>query len=126
MACLIRHIAAIALVILSTTPALAQRLGGGGTASDISIGRIVAALVLCVIAAVLAILLLKRGGGRIDLAGLTSFRKLAVARRIDVIETRRISQHADLCLVRCDGQDYLILTAQGQQSVLREGPAPCA
>ena len=124
MARLIRHVALVAVATFSATPALAQRLGGG-TASDISVGRIVAALVLCVIAAVLAILLLKRGGGRIDFAGLTSFRKLAVARRIDVVETRRISQHADLCLVRCDGQDYLILTAQGQQSVLREGPARC-
>ncbi|MEI9851958.1 MAG: hypothetical protein WDN24_15250 [Sphingomonas sp.] len=99
------------------------RLGGGG-ALDISLTRVVLALLLCLMLAALAALLLKRGGGRIDLAALRRLAaKLPVERRIQVIETRRISQHADLCLLRCDGEEYLILCSAQQQSVLRRTPA---
>lgn len=112
--------------VFAASPAGAQRLGGGGDL-NISLTRIVMALVLCLMLAGLAILLLKRGGGRVDLATL---RKLVVAmpvrRRIDVIETRRVSQHADLCLFRCDDEEYLVLCAQQQQTVLRRTNRACA
>ena len=64
----------------------------------------------------LAVVLLKRGGGRLVLPS-------RAERRIAVIESRRISPHADLCLLRCDGQEYVILSSATGQQVLREGPA---
>ncbi len=108
--------------LLLAPAALAQagRLGGGG-ALDISLTRIVTALLLCLMLAALAALALKRGGGRIDLARMRGlFATLPAKRRIEVVETRRVSQHADVCLLRCDGREYLILCAAQQQLVLRE------
>jgi len=111
----------VALLAMSA-PAWAEgRLGGGG-ALDLSLTRIVTALILCLMLAVLAALLIKRAGGRIDLAvlrrGFAS--ALPAARRIDIIESRRMSVHADICLVRCDSREYLILCSAQQQTVIRE------
>lgn len=109
------------LLLLAASPAMAQRLGGGGDL-NISLTRIVMALLLCLMLAAVAVLLLKRNGGKLDFGAL---RRLLVAmprqRRIEVIETRRVSQFADVCLFRCDGQEYLVLCAQHQQTLLRQG-----
>jgi flagellar biogenesis protein FliO len=104
-------------------------LGGGG-ALDISLGRIIASLVICIIIAVLAILLIRQRGGRGDLAAMFA-RLQPQARAIKVVETRRLSPHADICLVRHDGRDYLLVLQQGSMQVLRDEPtsggeAPCA
>ncbi len=99
-------------MILAAAPA---RLGGGA-ALDVSLTRIVMALLICLTLAGLAAVLVKRGGGRLTLPNRTE-------RRIAVIESRRISPHADLCLLRCDGQEYVILSSATGQQVLREGPA---
>lgn len=112
-------------MLLAASPAMASagRLGGGG-ALNVSLTRIVTALLLCLMLAVLAALLIKRGGGKVDVAALRQlFTRLPTQRRIQVVETRRVSQYADVCLVRCDGAEYLILCAQQQQTVLREAPA---
>lgn len=112
----------VCVTLASPALASAGRLGGGGSL-NISLTRIVLALLLCVMIAGLAALALKRSGGRIDL---TMFRRMFASlpsqRRIEVIETRRVSQYADVCLLRCDGREYLLLCAQHQQTVLREGP----
>lgn len=114
-------------LVVAAAPAIARagRLGGGSGGVDVSLTRIVTALILCLMLAALAALLLKHRGGRFDLGALRGFvgQMPGTARRIDVIETRRISQYADVCLLRCDGRDYLILCAEHQQTVLREGPA---
>lgn len=112
--------------LLSAPVALAHpgRLGGGGSL-DLSLTRIVMSLVLCLMLAALAAFALKRSGERIDfkrMRGLIA--ALPAQRRIDVIETRRISQYADVCLLRCDGREYLVLCAQQQQLVLRETECP--
>lgn len=93
-------------------------LGGGGSL-DISLGRIIASLVICIIIAVLAILLIRQRGGRGDLAALFA-RIQPNARAIDVVETRRLSPHADICLVRHDGRDYLLVVQQGSMQVLQD------
>jgi hypothetical protein len=106
-------------------PALAgpRRLGGGGGGVDISLTRIITALLLGTMLAVLAALLIRRAGGRLDLKGLRHlFAKLPSARRIQVIESRRVSQHVDLCLVRCDGEEFLILASAQQQQIVRATP----
>ncbi|KQN21416.1 hypothetical protein ASE86_14415 [Sphingomonas sp. Leaf33] len=107
------------VAMLAAAPA---RLGGGG-AIDVSLGRIVSALLVCLLLAGAAALLLRRGGGRIDWRALADWKKAAPARRIVVIETRRISAHADICLFRCDDRDYLVLCSASQQQVLRDPPA---
>lgn len=113
-------------VLTIAAPAFASggRLGGGG-ALNVSLTRIVLALVLCTMMALLLALLIRKNGGKFDLKALRAMvvRLPAAARRIEVIETRRVSQHADICLMRCDGREYLILCAANQQTVLRETPA---
>lgn len=117
-----------ATILLATeTAALAQagRLGGGNGGVDVSLTRIITALILCLMLAGLTAVALKRSGGKFDLAGMQALftRMPAPIRRIDVVETRRISQHADVCLLRCDGREYLILCAANQQTVLSDAPA---
>lgn len=108
------------LVLAPAALAHAGRLGGGGSL-NLSLTRIVMALILCLMLAALAAFALKRSGGRIDLSRLRGLlATLPQQRRIDVVETRRVSQYADVCLLRCDGREYLILCAQQQQMLLRE------
>lgn len=126
----------ITTAVLLLWPAVARaqnaaqpHLGGGGSL-DISLGRIIASLVICIIIAVLAILLIRQRGGRGDLAAMFA-RLQPQARAIEVVETRRLSPHADICLVRHDGRDYLLVLQQGSMQVLRDEPtsggkAPCA
>lgn len=102
----------------------AARLGGGG-GLDLSLTRILLSLMLCLGIAASVIVLLKRNGGRINanaLRGLLA-RGLPADQRIRVIESRRISVHADLCVVRCDDVEYVILCSAQQQQLIREQPA---
>jgi hypothetical protein len=113
---------AAAVFLLPAPAALAHagRLGGGGSL-NLSLTRIVMALILCLMIATLAAFALKRSGGRVDLARLRGLlAHLPAQRRVEVVEARRVSQHADVCLLRCDGQEYLILCSAQQQTVLRE------
>ncbi|WP_150531618.1 hypothetical protein, partial [Staphylococcus aureus] len=115
LACLFVHLA-------QAPVALAQpgRLGGGGSL-NLSLTRIVMALILCLMPAALIALALKRSGGRIDLPRLRGLvAALPAQRRVEVLETRRVSQYADICLLRCDGREYLVLCAPQQQLLLRE------
>lgn len=94
---------------------------GGDNAVDISFGRILAALVVCIIIAILAALLIRQKGGKLDLKtlfGRVDFR----ARAIEIVETRRLSQHADISLIRYDGREYLLLLEAGNAQILSERP----
>jgi len=120
---------ALAPVAARAQNAAQPHLGGGGSL-DISLGRIIASLVICIIIAVLAILLIRQRGGRGDLAAMFA-RLQPQARAIEVVETRRLSPHADICLVRHDGRNYLLVLQQGSMQVLRDEPTsggkvPCA
>ena len=115
-----RLVLAGGLMLAPVVPAYGQHLGGAAD-PEISLVRILAALVLCIGAAIaLALLISKRGGtGRFgQLAA-----KLQRPSRLAVIEARRISPHADLCLVRCDGKEYLLVCGTGEIRVLAESGA---
>lgn len=120
------RLAAGALLALAATPAMAGagRLGGGGDLG-LSLGRIVLALLASLIVAVLAILLIRQRAGKGDLAAVLSRFELR-QRAIEVVETRRLSPHADICLVRHAGREYLLLLQSGSAQVLREEAAATA
>jgi hypothetical protein len=102
-------------------PVLAGGLGGGEPLG-VSLGRIVTALIICVMTAVLAALLIRQRAGKNDLPAFFA-RLNTAAREIRVIETRRLSPHADICLVRHDDREYLLLLLAGHGRVLRERQA---
>lgn len=111
-------IASLTAVMAATS----TRLGGGGTL-DVSLTRIVSALLLCLVLAGIGILVLKRGGGQVTPSVLRNWRRVAVDRRVEVIESRRISAHADVCLLRCDDHDYLVLAGPSELRLLRRSQA---
>lgn len=109
-----------------------SHLGGGGEV-DVSLGRIIISFVICIIIAGLAILLIRQRTGKLDLASFFA-RIEPRAREIKVVETRRLSPHADISLVRQGGREYLMVLQQGSMQVLRDEPVaagvaqdpPCA
>jgi hypothetical protein len=119
---------AMVVVAVVASPAQAQHLATGGGV-DVSIVRVVAALCLSLLAGLGLVLLQRRYPGAnlpqrvaaalsaIKADGLAS--RLLAPHRINVIEARRISAHADMCLVRCDAEEYLILNTAGGSTVLR-------
>jgi hypothetical protein len=106
--------------LLAAAPALATggRLGGGQPL-EVSLGRIVSALVICIIIAVLAALLIRQRSGKIDLYALFG-RLQSRPRAIEVVETRRLSPNADICVVRHSGREYLLLLLAGNARILSE------
>lgn len=123
-------LAKTALLVWLTTgawPLLAQQLGRGEDIG-VSIWRVLGALLFCLLLAFAAIAVIRRkGGGRIDLAALTTqwrARAERPRRRIEVLESRRLSQHADICLVRHDEREYLLLLSASQMQTLSEGDRP--
>ncbi|HTN14548.1 MAG TPA: hypothetical protein VL094_07055 [Sphingomonadaceae bacterium] len=108
---------------MTSAPALAQGLTGG-SAPAIPWLRLVLAFGLCIAIAIGAVLLLRRHqrrGGPVLPAALFQRHGVASQRRISVIETRRASSTADLCLVECDGQTWLIALTPAGATVLK-GP----
>ena len=109
-----------AAALAASTSADARQLGGGEPL-DVSLGRIVMALIIGIIVAVLAILLIRQRSGKIDLV--TMFSRVELRKRvIEVVETRRLSPHADICVVRHGGREYLLLLLAGGARILRDEP----
>ena len=109
---------------MAAHPAFAAQLGTA-SAPAIPWVRIVLALLFCVGLAALAILALRHHQGRLRLdfpgkrlPGIVS----APRREIEVIETRRISQHGDVCLLHCRGQSYLFALGPGHALLLDRQP----
>ena len=92
---------------------------GGGEDFQVSLSRIVLAFLICIAVAVLAILLIRQRAGKGDLQALFSRVELR-QRAIQVVETRRVSQHGDICLVRHAGREYLLVVLAGHTHVLNE------
>jgi hypothetical protein len=109
-------------LVLISVPLQAQQLAGGGGA-EVSVWRVLAALIVSVAAAaVLAVVLRSRAMGRPTKHKWLS--ALARPGRIELVETRRIASLTELSLVRCDGTEYLILSSQGAAEVLERRPLP--
>jgi flagellar biogenesis protein FliO len=108
---------------LCATPAAAQRLGQGG-GEDVSIWRVILALLLCLlIAGGAAFALRKRFGGGIA----PRFFAPASDRRLKLVETLRLGQQVNLCLVSLDGKELLIAaTPQGATAIVSEREDRCA
>lgn len=115
-----KPVAAVAPVwaVLAPGAAHAQQLGGGGSV-EISGVRIVLALITCLAVFGLVLVVLRRKSLPTGLAEKLRI-GLGVNGRIRTIESRRISPHADLCLVRCDDVEYLLVcTASGVELLER-------
>lgn len=115
----------IASVTASPVAASAGRLGGGSS-PDISLIRILAALVLCALVAFAAVAIMKARSGQPLRFSIDNWRSITVAapRRVEIVETRRLSLHADVCLMRCDGQEYLLACGPGGVVVLDTKAVP--
>lgn len=105
--------------MIDLAAAAATHLGGGG---DVGIGyaRVVLALLACLVIAAGAILLLRHRSGRPFALALP--RAAATERRITVVETRRLSPHADICLVEHGARAWLLVVQPAGIHVLGEMP----
>jgi flagellar biogenesis protein FliO len=108
-----------AAALLAAAPAAAQRLGQG-TGTEVPIWRVLGALLFCLLLAVAAAFFLRRrmsGAMPLGLGGR--------ARRLQLVETIRLSHQVDLCLVRCDDRELLLAaTPHGAAPVAADLPAP--
>jgi len=101
----------------------AQRLGTAPPA-DVSLVRVFLALLVCLIVAVLALFLIRqRMGGR---PPALLMRLRAPSSRIRLVESRRIGMQAELCIARCDDEEYLLLLAPSGSVMLRHETVPAA
>jgi len=113
----------VALFTVSLTLASAadaQRLGGAAEA-DISLVRVFLALFFSLIVAAFAVFLIRqRYGGRMP----AMFTRIgSTTARLRLIESRRIAPQSDLCLIECDGREFLLLISPGNALVLKEQPS---
>ncbi|PVM82838.1 flagellar biosynthetic protein FliO [Caulobacter radicis] len=102
-----------ALLWAASGPAIAQKLGQATSTGEVSIWRVLGALVLCLTLAVAGAYALRhrlRGSGAPSLAKAFS----SADRRLKLVETVRLSHQTDICLMRCDGADFVVAaTAHG-------------
>lgn len=92
-----------------------------GSAPAVPWVRLLLSLMLCLALAGGAIALLRRhqrSGLTFRLPGLLRKSALAAPARLKILETRRASQHADLCLAELDGEAYFLALTPGGVTVL--------
>ncbi|KPF52070.1 hypothetical protein IP65_17925 [Novosphingobium sp. AAP1] len=113
------------LVLLWPGLAQAQQLGGGGS-PNISLLRVLISLLVALACAFgLALFLRARMGQHPAPASLGQWlSRMGTSRRIEVVEARRVSAYADLCLVRNEGEEWLLACGPAGITVLRHGLAP--
>ena len=91
-------------MLVCASPVLAQTLGGA-QAPDISMVRVVVALVACIsIAAIAALAIRFKMTGRLDLPNLGS----GSARRLVLVERLRLSAQHDLCLIAFEEREFIV------------------
>lgn len=111
-----------ALLAAAPLPTLAQKLGGGA-APEISLVRIAASLIFCIGVAVALALVISKRSVPAGWSAREWLVKLQQRSRITVVEARRLSPYADLCIVRCNDREYVLTCAQGEVRVLAERQA---
>lgn len=106
------RIAGAAFLLLAAAPAFAQRIGQG-TGTEVPVWRVLGALALCLALAVAAAYFLRRRlGGSLPLA-------IGRTRRLQLVETLRLSHQIDICLVSCDGAEFLLAaSAHGAATII--------
>lgn len=117
----LRFFTATMVALSLSQPAAAQQLGGGAS-PDVSLVRVFLALLVCLAVAVLALFLLRRRFAKKPRSLLP--RLTASGSRIRTIESRRVAPQADVCIVECDGTEYLLLIAAGGTLLLRQSALP--
>lgn len=122
--------AAAAFYLLAAAPACARSIGGGESL-DVPLLRIVLGLIICVIVAFGAALLLRHRFGNEKPSLLNQIlrqtqagAKSDASRRIVVLESRRISAHADVCRFSASDREYLVLVSPSSSVVLHQTTHP--
>jgi len=98
-----------------------------GLGAGLSLWRIFGAWLLCIAIAVALILLLRRiRAGRISGRAATLLPRAFApgARRIEIVETRRVNLSVDLCLFDYEGERYLLAVGPGGIEMLDRSPKP--
>jgi hypothetical protein len=86
--------------------------------------RLFGGLAFCILLSVAAIFLIKRYSGATAQARFFALRwPLRAAPDLRVIETKRISPHADLCKFVSAGREYLVILSPGGATLLRDAAA---
>lgn len=99
----------------AAVPAVAQRLGQG-TGTDISIWRVILAMLFCLALGGAAIFVLRR-----RFRGVRP-RAFGRDRRLHLVENIRLSHQVDLCIVSRDGHEYLIVASPQGVTLVDRGP----
>jgi flagellar biogenesis protein FliO len=108
-------------------PALAQTLGRQAGV-EIHWWRVIGALIVCIGLAVGAAFALRHrlqlgAAPRLFGAGPRLF-GAPLPRRLQLVESLRLTHQVDVCLVRCDNQDYLLAVSPGGIVSVTNGPLP--
>ncbi len=119
-----RCLTAALIVSACASPLAAAAPLGQGQAPEIPVARLVFGLVLCVglawgIAYLIRTFRLQGRLAPLKLGGIGQA-------RLRVLEARRAGLATDVCLVRCDGRDFLIAATQGHVLVLHSSDVPPA
>ncbi|MEI9997611.1 MAG: flagellar biosynthetic protein FliO [Rhizomicrobium sp.] len=117
--------AAALLVLAACRPAAAQTLGQGAD-DGISTWRVIAVLLLCLALAVYAAYVLRARLGGAPRFAWPLLSRTKIQRRLQLVETLRLSHQIDLCVVTCDGQDLLVAASAQGVEILRELPPGAA
>jgi flagellar biogenesis protein FliO len=105
--------------LLATTQASAQKLGQA-THYDPPWWRVIAALIFCVLLALAAAYVLR---GRLNGRLATLLAPKAGERRLRLVETTRLSNQVDVCLLRIDDDELLLAVSPHGSVLLRSRPA---
>jgi flagellar biogenesis protein FliO len=95
----------------------AQQLGQGSSGADISGWQIFSLLIFMALLIAVALMLVKFRGRPSQLF------KPAADRRIEIIETARMSVQSTVCLIRYDGFDYLLSITAQSVAVIDKSPS---
>lgn len=122
-----RVFACLAAGLLAARPAVAQTLGGGED-SDFPWLRLFAALTLCLVLAVAAVMVQRRRLGRPAVSIPEFWLKLRATgvadARITALETRRLSAQVTVSVFTCDGRDFMVACSSQGRLLLVDLDAP--